>query len=204
MIRKILLSTAVILLLSSGVFASIGHVQGFSIVAFNKPKIVSGFGLASGQNHLVFGQAKSASDICLGSASMSQGGILSQQACVGGLGRPKVVQNATVAGLQGQLIVGGRYGRGFRAQGQCLTLNLNTKANKTGGFGGAAGSQSFAGGQSQRQTYRGGYSSGSQFVCAEQSVNILGGGCGGKKSGDSNVVVNNNLDVTMFQGSIAK
>lgn len=200
MLRKILLSVAVILLLSSGVFASIGQVQGFSIVAFNKADIVSGFGMASGRNHLVFGQAKMASDICLGSASMSQGGILSQQACVGGLGRPKVVQNASVAGLQGQIIVGGRYGRGFRAQGQCLTLNLNTRANKTGGFGGAGGSQSFAGGQSQGQTYHGGFSAGSQFVCAGQSVQILGG-CG-RPSG-SNVVVNNNLDVKMFQGGIA-
>ncbi len=198
MLRKFLLSATVILLLSSGAFADIGQVQGFSIGALNKVKIDGGFGWASGGNYLEIGQRQKQSSACLGSAAMKQGGILEQHACVGGRGGQKaVVQNATVGGKQGQLVESGRRGHSLRAQGQCLTLNLNTKALKSGGIGGAIGSQSFVGEQSQRQVYRGGFSVSSQFVQAEQCTKIIGG----KRS---DVVVKNNLDVKMFQGNIAK
>jgi hypothetical protein len=198
MLRRILFSTAVVLLLSSGVFASIGQVQGFSIDALNRAKVNGGFGFASGQNYLEFGQTQEKHDVCIGSASASQGGILSQQAHAGGMGRLNSVrQNASVAGVQNQLMTGGRYGS--RTQGQSLTLNLNTNAFKTGGFGCVDGTQSFAGGQNQMQTYRGGFGMSSQSVYADQSVKIIGGGgrC-------SNAGVNNNLDVRMFQGNIAR
>jgi len=196
--KKFLISVAVILLLSSGALANIGQVQCFEIGALNKVKVVGGFGIASGGNYLEIGQRQMESKACLGSAAMKQGGILDQQACVGSMGGQNVVlQNASVSGVQGQLIVGGRRGHGLRAQGQSLTLNLNTKAIKIGGIGGAKGSQSFVGEQSQKQAYRGGFSASSQFVQAEQSVKIIGGP-------SSNVVVKNNLDVNMFQGSIAK
>ncbi|GAF69408.1 unnamed protein product, partial [marine sediment metagenome] len=103
-----------------------------------------------------------------------------------------VVQNASVDGSQHQSIGGRR--RGSNTQGQSLNLSLNTIARKpAGGIGRVVGSQSFVGGQRQRQATHGGSSTSSQFVQAEQSVKIIGGRC-------SNVVVENNLNVTMFQG----
>lgn len=197
MLRKILLSAVVILLLSSGAFADIGQVQGFSIDAFNKVQIVGGFGLAVSGKMLEFGQRRMERNARLGSAAMKQGGTLTQharaQARGGTIG---VVQNASVDGSQHQFIGGGR--RGSHTQGQSLNLSLNTIARKPGGgIGRVVGSQSFVGGQSQRQATRGGFSASSQFVQAEQSVKIIGGQ-------RSNVVVENNLNVTMFQGDTAR
>ena len=193
MLRKILLSAVVILLLSSGAFANIGHVQGFSIGAFNKVQIVGGPDPAVGGNMLEVGQRQTASNPRLGSAAIKQGGILTQNARVRGRGGTiGIVQNASVDGSQHQFISGRR--RGPNTQGQSLNLNLNTTARKPGGgIGCVVGSQSFVGGQSQRQATRGGFSTSSQFVQAEQGVKIMGGQ-------RSNVVVKNNLNVTMFQG----
>ncbi|HUU16100.1 MAG TPA: hypothetical protein VMW72_03035 [Sedimentisphaerales bacterium] len=194
MLRKFLLSVAVILLLSSGVFADIGQTQSFEIAAPNKVKVVGGFGMASGRNYLEIGQRKMEHQACLGSAAMKQGGIFTQraraQARSGAVG---VVQNASVNGSQNQFI--GRGYRGSHTQGQSLNLNFNTIARKPfGGVGRAMGSQSFVGEQSLKQTYRGGSSEGSQFIHAEQDVKIKGGP-------SSNVVVNNTLDVKMNQGN---
>jgi len=193
MLRKILLSAVVILLLSSGAFANIGQVQGFSIGEFNKVQIVGACGSAVGGNTLEVGQRQTARNPRLGSAAIKQGGILTQHARVRGRGGTiGVVQNASVDGSQHQFIGGRR--RGSNTQGQSLNLNLNTIARKPGGgIGRVVGSQSFVGGQSQRQATRGGFSASSQFVQAEQGVKIIGGRC-------SNVVVKNNLNVTMFQG----
>lgn len=197
MIRKILLSAVVILLLSSGAFANIGQVQSFSIGEFfNKVQIVGGFGSAVGENMLEVSQRQTARNPRLGSAAIKQGGILTQHARVrsrGGTIGIGVVQNASVDGSQHQFIGGRR--RGSHTQGQSLNLNLNTIARKPGGgIGRVVGSQSFVGEQSQRQATRGGFSASSQFVQAEQSVKIMGGQ-------RSNVVVENNLNVTMFQGN---
>jgi hypothetical protein len=180
-------------LLSSGAFAGIGQVQGFSIGAFNKVRIVGAFGSAVGGNMLGVGQRQTARNPRLGSAAIKQGGILTQNARVRGRGGTMgVVQNASVDGSQNQFIGGRR--RGSHTQGQSLNLSLNTIARKPcGGIGRVAGSQSFVGGQSQRQATRGGFSASSQFVQAEQGVKIIGGQ-------RSNVVVKNNLEVNMFQG----
>ncbi len=194
MLRKCLLSVAVILLLSSGAFANIGQVQGFSIGEFNKVQIVGAFGSAVSGNMLKVGQRQTAGNTHLGSAAIKQGGILTQNARVRGRGGTMgVVQNASVNGSQNQFI-GGRH-RGPNTQGQSLNLSLNTNAHKpAGGIGRVVGSQSFVGGQrSQRQATHGGFSTSSQFVQAEQGVKIKGGQ-------RSNVVVENNLNVTMFQG----
>ncbi|GAG24551.1 unnamed protein product [marine sediment metagenome] len=193
MLRKILLSAVVILLLSSGAFANIGQVQGFSIGEFNKVQIVGAFGSAVSRNTLEVGQRQTARNPRLGSAAIKQGGILTQHARVRGRGGTiGVVQNASVDGSQHPFISGRR--RGPNTQGQSLNLNLNTTARKpVGGIGCVVGSQSFVGGQSQRQATRGGFSASSQFVQAEQGVKIMGGQ-------RSNVVVKNNLNVTMFQG----
>jgi len=191
--KKFLISVAVILLLSSGVFADIGQTQGFEIGALNKVKVVGGPGMASGRNYLEIGQRQMERKACLGSAAMKQAGTLTQHARArargGAIG---VVQNASVDGSQKQFIGHGH--RGSHQQGQSLNLNLSTIARKPrGAIGRAIGSQSFVGEQSQKQTYRGGSITSSQFVRAEQSVKIIGGP-------SSNVVVKNNLDVSMFQG----
>ena len=193
MLRKIFLSAVIVLLLSSGAFADIGQTQSFEIGALNKAKVVGGFGMASGRNYLEIGQRQMERKACLGTAAVKQGGILTQHARARARsGAVGVIQNASVNGSQHQFIGGGR--RGSHAQGQSLNLNLNTIARKPdGGVGRAVGSQSFVGEQSQRQATRGGFSASSQFVQAEQGVKIIGGRC-------SNIVVKNNLDVTMFQG----
>ncbi len=191
--KKFLISVAVILLLSSGALANIGQVQAFEIGAVNKVKVVGGPGRASGGNYLEIGQRQMERKARLGSAAMKQGGTLTQharaQARGGEIG---VRQNAAVNGSQKQLIGHGR--RGSHQQGQSLNLNLNTIARKPrGGIGRVIGSQSFVGGQGQTQATRGRFSASSQFVRAEQSVKIIG-------RRYSNVVVENNLNVSMFQG----
>ncbi len=93
MLRKILLSAVVILLLSSGAFANIGQVQGFSIGAFNKVQIVGAFGSAVGGNMLEVGQRQTARNPRLGSAAIKQGGILNQHARVRGRRSNVVVEN---------------------------------------------------------------------------------------------------------------
>ena len=193
MLRKFLLSIAVVLLLSSGVFADIGQVQSFEIGELNKVKVVGGFGMASGRNYLEIGQRQMERQACLGSAAMKQGGILTQHARVQAQsGAVGVIQNASVNGSQKQFI--GHGYRGSHTQGQSLNLNFNTIARKPlDAAGRVKGSQSFVGEQSQKQTFRGGSSASSQFVHAEQDVKIIGGP-------GSDVVVKNNLNVSMFQG----
>ena len=193
MLRKFLLSIAVVLLLSSGVFADIGQVQSFEIGELNKVKVVGGFGMASGRNYLEIGQRQMERQACLGSAAMKQGGILTQHARVQARsGAVGVIQNASVNGSQKQFI--GHGYRGSHTQGQSLNLNFNTIARKPlDAAGRVKGSQSFVGEQSQKQTFRGGSSASSQFVHAEQDVKIIGGP-------GSDIVVKNNLNVSMFQG----
>ena len=195
MLRKFLLSVAVILLLSSGAFANIGQVQGFEIGAVNKVKVVGGFGMASGRNYLEIGQRQMERRACLGSAAMKQGGVLTQRARVRAWsGAVGIKQKASVDGSQNQFIGHGYRRRVSHTHGQNLNLNFNTIARKPFDAAGCVkGSQSFVGEQSQKQTYRGGFSAGSQFVQAEQDVKIIGGP-------NSDVVVENNLNVNMFQG----
>ena len=103
------------------------------------------------------------------------------------------MQNASVNGLQSQLVMPGK--RGFQAQGQSLTVGLDNVVRKTGGVGGAAGAQGFVGGQSQILVTPGGTSVNSQVVGAAQFASVSGGP-------GSNVVVNNSLDVQMGQSQI--
>lgn len=198
MLRKFLLSVAVILLLSSGVFADIGLVQRMEFVGSNAVKAVGGFGKGYGRTYLEIGQRKMERKACLGSAAMKQGGTFTQHARVwarSGVAEVSVRQKASVDGSQNQFIGHGHGRRVSHTQGQSLNLNFNTIARKPfGAVGRVKGSQSFVGGQSQKQTYRGGFSASSQFVRAEQDVKIVGGS-------NSNVVVNNTLDVKMNQGN---
>jgi len=196
--KKFLIYVAVILLLSSGAFADIGLTQKMEFVGSNAVEAVGGFGKGYGKTYLEIGQRKMERKACLGSAAMKQGGILTQHARVrarSGVAELSVRQKATVDGLQNQFIGRGHGYRVSHTQGQSLNLNFNTIARKPfDSAGRVKGSQSFDGGQSQKQSYRGGFSASSQFVHAEQDVKIVGGP-------SSNVVVNNTLDVKMNQGN---
>ena len=199
MLRKFLLSTVIVLLLSSGVFADIGLTQDFEIIGSNPVKAVGGFGKGYGRNYLEIGQEKMESKACLGSAVMKQGGIFTQEARVrtrSGVAEVSVRQQASVDGSQNSFIGHGRGRRVSHTQGQSLNLNFNTIARKPFNAVGRVkkSSQSFVGGQSQEQSYRGGFSASSQFIHAELDVKIKGGP-------SSNVVVNNTLDVKMNQGN---
>ena len=196
MLRKFLLSVVVVLLLSSGAFADIGLTQSFEIGELNKVKVVGGFGKGYGRNYLEIGQRQVESKACLGSAAIKQGGIFTQHARVRARsGEVGVVQDASVKGSQNPFIGHGHGRRVSQTQGQSLSLDFNTIARKPfNAVGRVKGSQSFVGGQSQKQTYRGGFSASSQFVRAEQDVKIVGGP-------NSNVVVDNTLDVKMSQGN---
>jgi hypothetical protein len=198
MLRKFLLFLSVIMLLSSGAFADIGLTQDFEIIGSNPVKVIGGFGKGYGRNYLEIGQEKMESKACLGSAVMKQGGIFTQEARVryrSGVAEVSVKQQASVDGSQNSFIGHGHRRKVSHTQGQSLNLNFNTIARKPfNAVGRVKGSQSFVGGQSQEQTYRGGFSTSSQFVQAEQDVKIKGGP-------NSNVVVDNTLDVKMSQGN---
>jgi hypothetical protein len=193
MLRGFSLSVAVILLLSSGAFAVIGQAEGFSIGTLNIVQRVGGAGWAEGGNLVMVGHSQKlhAAGIV---AIQKETGILTQGArAVGICGATKILQKASVDGLQSQLVVPGK--RGFQAQGQSLTVGLNNVVRNTGGIGSAAGAQGFVGGQKQILVTPGGNSANYQAVGAAQFASVSGGP-------GSNVVVNNSLDVKMCQSQI--
>lgn len=194
MFRGFSLSVTAILLLSSGAFAAIGQAEGFSIGALNMVQKVGGAGWAEGGNLVIVGQSQQAHIV--GAAAMQkETGILNQSASVYGTGGiTKVVQNASADGLQNQLVVPGR--NGFQAQGQSLTVGLDNVVRKTGGIGGAEGEQGFVGGQHQILVTPNRISANSQVVEASQFAAVSGGK-------NSNILVNNTLDVQMEQNQIA-
>jgi hypothetical protein len=193
MLRGFSLSVAVILLLSSGAFAAVGQAEGFSIGALNMVQRVGGAGWAEGGNLVMVGQSQKAH--AAGTVAIQkETGILTQGArAVGICGSTKVLQNASVDGLQSQLVVLGK--RGFQAQGQSLAVGLDNVVRQTGGVGGASGAQGFVGGQNQILVTPGGTSANSQVVGAAQFASV-------SAHPGSNVVVNNSLDVQMGQSQI--
>jgi len=196
MLRKILLSAVVILLLSSGAFADIGQVQGFSIGALNLVGRAGGTGSAKGGNILMVGHSQEVHKPFFGiSASQEEKGILVQCGSAGSAGGAGgisgVAQRATVQGLQGQLT--GCFGP--TVQGQCLNVGLGQVAIKAGGVGGAVGAQGFVGSQSQTITTPRMTSTESQFVGAAQ-YSAVSGGIGSK------ILVVNTVNVKMGQGQI--
>jgi len=193
MLRSFSISVGIILLLSSGVFAAIGQAEGFSISALNMVQRVGGAGWAESGNMVMVGHGQR---VCAaGTAAMQkETGILTQGARTAGLGgATKILQNASVDGLQSQLVVHGK--RGFQAQGQSLTVGLDNVIRKTGGVGGAAGAQGFVGAQNQVMITPNGTGANSQVVGAAQFAKVSAHPC-------SNVVVNNTLDVQMGQSQI--
>jgi hypothetical protein len=193
MLRGFSLSVASILLLSSGAFAAIGQAEGFSIGALNMVQRVGGAGWAEGGNRVMVGHSQKVH--AAGTAAIQkESGILTQGANAFGIcGATKIQQNASVDGLQSQLVVPGRHG--FQAQGQSLNVGLDSVVRKTGGIGGAAGAQGFVGSQNQFLATPGGTMANSQVVGTAQFASISGGP-------GSNVVVNNSLDVQMGQSQV--
>ena len=193
MLRSFSLSVAVILLLSSGVFATIGQAEGFSISALNMVQRVGGAGWAESGNMVMVGHGQR---VCAaGTAAMQkETGILTQGARAAGLGgATKILQNASVGGLQSQLVVHGK--RGLQAQGQSLTVGLDNVIRKTGGVGGAASAQGFVGAQNQVMITPRGTGANYQVVGAAQFASV-------SAHPGSNVVINNSLNVQMGQSQI--
>ena len=193
MLRSFSLSVAVILLLSSGAFAAIGQAEGFSISALNNVQRVGGAGWAKSVNMVMVGHSQRVHAAGT-AAKQKETGILTQGArAVGLCGATKIQQNASVDGLQSQLVVLGKHG--FQAQGQSLTVGLDNVVRKAGVIGGAVGAQGFVGAQNQVMITPNGTSANSQFVGVAQFASVSGGP-------GSNVVVNNTLDVQMGQSQI--
>ncbi len=192
MLRKCLLSVAVILLLSSGVFAGIGQVQGFSIGALNLVGRYGGTGSAKGGNIAIVNHSQEGYKPLRSSVWQEEKGVLVQFGSAEGAGGVSgVAQRATVQGLQGQLT--GRFGT--TVQGQCLNVGLGQVAIKVGGVGGAEGAQGFVGGQSQTIATPRMISTESQFVGVAQYSNVSGGR-------GSNAIVVNTVNVKIGQGQI--
>lgn len=193
MLRKFLLSVAVILLLSSGALAGIGQIGYIEIGEVLLVGRCGGPGLAEGGNIAIVNQSQEIYKPFFGiSAWQEEKGILVQCGSAGGAGGLSgVAQRATVQGVQGQLT--GRFGT--TVQGQCLNVGLGQVAIKVGGVGGAEGAQGFIGGQSQTIATPRMISTESQFVGVAQYSNVSGGP-------GSNAIVVNTVDVKMGQGQI--
>jgi hypothetical protein len=195
MYKDFTLSVVVVLLMSSGALAAVGQAEGFSIGALNMVQRVGRAGWAEGGNLVMVGHSQKA--YFVGAAAMQkETGILIQNASVcGACGITKVRQNASVDGRQHQIVRSGR--GGFQTQGQSLNVSLDDVIRQTGTIGGADGAQSFVGGQNQILVTPGGTSANSQFVGAAQFAEVSGGR-------NTNVVINNSLDIKMDQNQIVK
>ncbi len=190
--KKCLLSVAVILLLSSGVFAGIGQVQGFEIGALNLVGRSGGLGSAQGGNIAIVNHSQEVYKPLRSSVWQEEKGLLVQFGSAEGVGGVSgVAHHATVQGLQGQLT--GPFGT--TVQGQNLNVGLGQVAIKAGGIGGAVGAQGFVGSQTQVITTPRTISTESQFVGVAQYSNVSG------RLG-SNAIVVNTVDVNMGQGQI--
>jgi len=149
MLKKLTFSVVVVLLLSSGAFAFIGQVEGFSIEACNLVGRSGGVGSAQGGNMLTAYHDQVGFDACTGTIAIQQeGGVLGQTAAT----NPQM-------------------------QGQVLGVRLGQAASKSSGVGGAVGGQTFVGEQSQTILSLHGTSVQSQFVGAGQYSAVSGGPC---------------------------
>jgi hypothetical protein len=205
MLGKFLLSSVVVLLLSSTTLAGIDQTQGFTVGAFNTAVRTGCVGSAAGKNMVEVGHAQSAYDAWRGTTTrQKETATLSQSASVVGSGGAQVVvQRASAAGTQSQLVAQPRFrpgGFGKRSArqplqqtvGQTLSVGLDTSISHVGAVGRVAGAQSFVGTQRQTEITPNGISTGYQSVRAAQSATVSGGP-------SSVVKVNNGLDATLSQ-----
>jgi hypothetical protein len=184
----------VILLLSSGALAAIGHAQGFVIDALNIVKRAGSVGSAEGSNIVMVGHAQEAYDTATGTAAFQEEtAILTQSGSAVGLGgKTTVVQKASAEGVQNQRVGIGCRGLGRRAEGQALGVSLDTLASNAKGIGGAVGAQGFVGAQSQIEVTPNGMSAATQYVGAAQFSAVSGGFAS----------VKNSLDVVLNQSQV--
>ncbi len=194
MCKRLLTLFIAVLLLSSGAFAAIGQVEGFSVNAFN---VVERFGVGSaeGGNMIMVGHAQESYDVFRGiGAVQDEAAVLTQSASTTGFrGAGVVDQDASAEGGQSQVVVPGIFGS--RSAGQNLSIGLNSIAFNAGGIGAAAGEQSFVGEQNQLEITPRGISSSSQFVGVDQFTSVSGGPW-------SDVEVNNGLNVDLTQDNM--
>jgi len=191
MLRKLSFSMVVVLLLSSGALANIGHAQDFFIDALNIVVRTGCVGSAEGSNIVMVGHAQEAYDVASGTAALQEEtAILIQSGTAAGMGgKTAVIQEATADGAQNQLVGIGCCGQGVRSQGQSLGVDLDMLTFNAGGIGSAVGAQGFVGAQSQLEVTPGGMSAASQYLGAAQFSAVSGG----------KAAVNNSLDVTLNQ-----
>jgi hypothetical protein len=194
MIRDFLLSVTVVLLLSSGAFADVGQTGGFSVGAMNVVQKVGGAGWAEGGNLVMVGQGQEARKVGTMARQNETGKLTQSASVVGTCGATKVMQNASIHGLQGQVAVLGKHG--YQAQGQSLAVGLDSVIRQSGGIGSATSVQDFVGSQHQLLVTPNGTSANYQIVGAAQFSSVSA--CPG-----SNVVVINTLDIKMGQNQIA-
>ncbi|MBN2316662.1 MAG: hypothetical protein JXM79_22225 [Sedimentisphaerales bacterium] len=185
MLRKCVFSMTVALLLSSGVFAcighapsSIGHAQDFGIDAVNVVQRAGCVGSAEGSNTAMVSHTQEAYNTASGtSAVQEETGILTQSGTVEGRGgRTIVAQNASVDGAQEQLIgpAIGCCASGLSSQTQSLGVSLDMLTKNAGRIGTAIGSQAFVGAQSQIEITPNSMSASSQFLGAAQYSAVSG------------------------------
>jgi hypothetical protein len=190
MLRKFLILSVVVLLFTSGAFADVGQVKGFSIGALNMVTRCGPVGSAQGGNMVVVGQSQEVQKPFFTTAKQQQGGTLVQHGSTfGSHGVSSVVQGAKINGFQGQHVTP----FGSTGQGQSLNVSLGQTAMKFGGVGHTQGVQSFVGGQSQTITTPRMTSTESQLLVVGQCATVSGGR-------GSNAMVVNTVNVNMGQG----
>ncbi|MEJ2703571.1 MAG: hypothetical protein P8Z79_14125 [Sedimentisphaerales bacterium] len=198
MVRKLLFITAVVLFLSSGAFACIGHAQDFSqsfaIDAANVVARAGCIGSAYGSNSVAIGHAQSAVNVASGTSAFQQetARLTQSGSVVGRRGVGIVAQKASISGAQNQNAAIGWPARPVRSNGQSLGVSLDTLANTSSRIGGAVGVQRFVGAQSQVQVGPNGVSTAWQSIEAAQTANVSG----------SRSSVKNSLDVVLNQSGV--
>ncbi|UCC99023.1 MAG: hypothetical protein JSW66_03880 [Phycisphaerales bacterium] len=193
MLGQCLPSFTAVLLLSSGALASVGQTERFSIDAFNSVTRSGHVGSAEGRSMVIVGHAQTAYNASHGTVARQQEGaaLIQNARAVGSGGRDIVTQQASVDGVQSQSVRSSRFGP--RADGQTLTVGLETLTSHRGGVGRATSAQCVVGAQSQMQTTPNGVRASHQFVRATQFTAVSGGPC-------STAKVSNNVDVSLSQG----
>ncbi len=193
MLRTFLIFAVVILLLTSGAFADIGRIEGFSIGARNLVGRCGPVGSAHGGKMVIIGHSQKVYKPCFSiKARQQEKGIFVQYGSAKGTGGLSgVAQCAKVKGRQAQNI----NPFGPTVQGQRLNVNLGQVALKAGGVGCTQGVQGFVGGQSQKITTPRMNSTESQFVGIGQFSAVSG------RKGSIGIVVNT-VDVKMGQEQI--
>jgi len=192
MFGKFLFCLVATLLVCSGVLASVGQTQGFSIGSFNDITRSGCVGSAEGRNMATVGHAQKLSDVSHATTiRQEESARLMQNAKANGSGGKDVVsQRGSVEGTQGQYVRAGH--SGIRTQEQTLSANLETLVSHKGAVGRVVGEQCAVGSQSQKETTPNGFSESQQSFRTSQFTSVWGGS-------RSDIKVNNGAAVSLSQ-----